>query len=467
MEQQQQTERPTNPRRRRRTKMQILKEVYLPVWIAGATAILLVILIIGSIVRGVQRGQYNKQLRQEAAIAAQQAQEQQDAEVEYILAESADMASHFDYRGAMDLIASFSGDSTSYPMLQTKYDEYSAAADQLVAWDNPADVLSLSFQMLVADPQRAYVDESYGVSYRENFVTVSEFQGILEQLYANGYILVSIDDIAIDSEPTTLYLPQGKKPLLLTQTNVNYYTYMTDGDGDRLPDKDGAGFASRLVFDANGNVTAEYITAQGETVTGPYDLVPILEAFVQTHPDFSYKKAKAVLAVSAYDGILGYRTAPSAETYFGADFRAVEIESATAMVQALKDLGYVFANYTYENEPYGSFTAEQIAQELDKWESEVTPILGQLDLFVFSRNSDLAEPETGYNDTRFDTIREHGYTRYLGFSGSAQGWCYAGSNYFRMGRTLVTGSALTENTLFTGIFDGASILDPARSTPES
>ena len=38
-----------------------------------------------------------------------------------------------------------------------------------------------------------------------------------------------------------LYLPQGKKPVIITQTQVNYNTYMVDGDGDKLPDKDGDG----------------------------------------------------------------------------------------------------------------------------------------------------------------------------------------------------------------------------------
>ena len=456
--------RPVNPRRRKRSKMQIFKESYLPVLIAGAAILLILILIIGSIVRGVQRAQYNNALRIEESLAAQEAQEQMDTEASNTLSRAAECASHFDYQQAMRLIEEFPGDAADYPELQAKYDEYSAAADMLVLWDNPADILSLSFQLLVADPGRAYTDEVYGTSYIQNFVTVSEFRAILQQLYDNGYILVSMDDIAIGAEPQTLYLPEGKKPLLLTQTNVNYYTYMTDGDGDRLPDKDGAGFASRLVFDANGNISCEYITAEGETVTGAYDLVPILESFVATHPDFSYKGAKALLAVTGYDGILGYRTAPSAATYFGAEYREEEITKAQEMVAALRRLGYDFACYTYENEPYGSFTQEQIDTELRKWAEEVTPVLGETDIFVFSRNSDLAEAKTAYSDARFDAVLSYGYSRYLGFSTDTQGWCFAGENYFRLGRTLVTGAGLTgDSSMFAGIFDADSVLDPARS----
>ena len=44
--------RPVNPRRRKRSKMQIFKEAYLPVVIAGAALLLIVIFIIGSIFVG-------------------------------------------------------------------------------------------------------------------------------------------------------------------------------------------------------------------------------------------------------------------------------------------------------------------------------------------------------------------------------------------------------------------------------
>lgn len=46
----------------------------------------------------------------------------------------------------------------------------------------------------------------------------------------------------------------------------------------------------------------------GTVTTGDYDLVPILEKFCEQHPDFSYKGARAVLAFTGYEGILGYRT---------------------------------------------------------------------------------------------------------------------------------------------------------------
>ena len=48
--------------------------------------------------------------------------------------------------------------------------------------------------------------------------------------------------------------------------------------------------------------------ADGTVVTGDYDVVPILDSFIKEHPDFSYHGRKGILAMTGYDGVLGYRT---------------------------------------------------------------------------------------------------------------------------------------------------------------
>ena len=84
---------------------------------------------------------------------------------------------------------------------------------------------------------------------------------------------------------------------MLSQDDVSYYHYM-DGDG----------FASKLVVDSNGEVKNEYIEDDGSVSTGDYDMVPLIDTFVKEHPDFSYHGRKGILAMTGYDGILGYRT---------------------------------------------------------------------------------------------------------------------------------------------------------------
>ena len=141
---------PTNPRRRKRSKMQIIKEDYLPVVISGLAIILVIIFIIGSIVRGIQGVQYRKRTEAEAALAAQQAQEQLEAEAASILEKAKALAMHFDYEGAMELIQSFSGQLCDFPELEEKYSEYEQASQELVLWDDPSKVANLSFQLLLA-----------------------------------------------------------------------------------------------------------------------------------------------------------------------------------------------------------------------------------------------------------------------------------------------------------------------------
>ena len=38
------------------------------------------------------------------------------------------------------------------------------------------------------------------------------------------------------------------------------------------------------------------------------DAVPLLNDYVKKHPDFSYKGQKAVVGLTGYEGVLGYRT---------------------------------------------------------------------------------------------------------------------------------------------------------------
>ena len=452
-------------RRRPKTRMQIFKENYLPAIIGCVTVIMIVIFLIGSIVRGIQKSQLKNQLMQQEAIAQEQAQIAMDAEAEAIINEAALYASQFDYQRAIACIDSFSGEITDYPEMEANYDAYQSAAEQLVLWDDPAAIVNLSFQMLMADPSRCYNNTTYGTSYNKNFVTVDEFQKILQQLYDNDFILVDIDDITDGNSSKELYLPEGKKPLTITQTNVNYYRYMVDGDGDWMPDSSGAGFATKLVINENGMISCEMVDADGTTVTGYYDLVPILESFITTHPDFSFKGARALLAVTGYDGIFGYRTSPEAAEKIGQAHYQQEVDNAKRIVSKLQQLGYDFACYTYENEPYGTFNAQQISDEIQKWSSEVTPILGETDIFVFSRNSDIENPNLPYTDDRFQVLKESGYTRYLGFCDADQSWFYSNEGYIRMGRILVTGSSMAYHPeWYSGLFDATEILDPDRGT---
>ncbi len=468
-----QAKRPVNPRRRKRTRAEIIKENYLPTIIIGVTIILCTIFIITAIVRAdAARKAHEKEVA--ASIAAQEElKRQQDALAASLLAQAENYAKAYDYQNAIDTIDSFTGDITAYPNLLDKLAEYKNLKSKLVLWNDPGQVVNLSFQVLIADSTRAYKDGTYSGAYNRNFVTINEFPKILEELYANNYILVSLDDIyesKTDSNGNTvystkdLYLPAGKKPLMITQTQINYYFYMTDGNGDKIPDARGAGFASKLILDENGKLTNTYIDASGNELVGAYDMVPLLENFVEAHPDFSYRGAKAVLAVTGFDGIFGYRTYAGAADTFGQAAYDTEVADAKKLVDALQKAGYEIACYTYSNIAYGTSSVNQIKADLKKWNNEVAPILGDVRTFVFAQNSDIGSRNAPYSGQSYNELRANGFGIFLGFANTdGSTWSYEGEQYVRMGRIMVSGSNMAHNgSWFDGIFDPSKVLDTNR-----
>lgn len=464
MDEQMNAPRSNNPRRKQRSKLQIIKEDYLPSIILLIGFVLIITFTIGSIVRSVQKKQYLKSQEQQAITESEVSKASLEAEAVALLEEAAVYAKNLDYKAALAVLDRFSGDMYAFPEFSAKYAEYAKLDANMVLWDDPSKVVSLSFQPLIADPVRAYANSVYGTSYYNNFVTVDEFTKILQQLYENGYMLIRHSDMVGEDGKMEIYLPNGKKPLLLTETHVNYNTYMIDGDGDKLPDKDGSGFASKLIVDENGNLSCEMVDNQGNVVTGAYDIVPILNSFVQTHPDFSYRGARAVLALTGYDGLFGYRTSKSALDYFGKAFHDQQIEGAKKVIEAVKNSGYELACYSYENEPYGTNSTDFIKNEMELWKEEVTPLLGEIKLFVFCRNSDIGENGVPYSGEKFEILQSYGFTDYMGFSKEGEYWFNDYGTYTRLGRVLVTGQNIASHPAwFEGIFDAYSIKDKARN----
>lgn len=444
-----------NPRRRRRDPRKELLRTYGPLALVAVLLILFIIFAVGS----VKRSNAKREAARHESLAAQESSLAEraawDAEAEALFAEASAVAAGYDYDRAIALIEGFSGSYYEYDDLATLMESCLRDREKLVAWNDPADIVNLSFNVLIADPDRAFADQENGNSYYKNFITVSEFTNIITQLHENGYVLVDLDDFIEASTTDTgvitytnkpIMLPQGKKPLVLTQTQVNYYSYMVDGNDDGTPDKDGAGFASRLILDANGNLTCEMVDRSGKTVTGAYDMVPILNTFIKAHPDFSYKGARAIVAVSGYDGIFGYR--------------GQDLERAKPIVDALRRDGYTIACYTYGNVAYGTISTKRVQEDLDSWQAQIAPLLEKTDVLVYAKNSDLE----AYSGEKFDALYGAGFRFFLGMCTNHESWLQMNSTYVRQGRILVNGANLEKNTYFyTGLFDPTTVADPSRS----
>lgn len=147
-----------------------------------------------------------------------------------------------------------------------------------------SEVLHLSFPVLSLDTAGS------GLS-------VSQFSLILEDLYAAGYVLIDPYELAARTEKgfasAQIMVPAGKKPLILSQYDVSYK------EGDKA-------HATALTKDASGRISCIYYDEYGSLITGAVDVVPIVESFIEAHPDFSYKGARGILGVTGYGGVLGY-----------------------------------------------------------------------------------------------------------------------------------------------------------------
>lgn len=463
-------------RRRKRDKKRIFKEVYLPAIIAGVALFLILSFIVGSVSNAITVMKNKDSQAQQEAQQQASAADAAEAQFKRLMAEAESLVDGYDYDGAIEKLEGYTGDNEKFrQQIDAKRAELSNAKNQLTEIKDVSSIANLSFHVLMADPSRACNKDVSGAelsgSYNKNFVSVEEFSRILNQLYAANYVLVDFDSFitsvpGVDGNSSffskSIYLPQGKKPIMITETMVNYFEYMVDPDKDGKLDGTGHGFANKLVVDASGEIKASYVDANGQTLVGNYDLVPVLEAFIQEHPDFSYQGARAILAVTGSEGVFGYRTNTSYVSRFGQAFYDNEVVEAKKVVEALRDKGYTIASYTYSNQDYRKMNTLQIQAEIKNWNDQIVPILGQVDTIVFARASDIE----AYSGTTFNVLYNDGLRFFLNSGSSPR--VDVNTTFIRQTRLMVTGESMAwYSSQFSDYFDCNVVLDVASrgSTP--
>ncbi len=456
---------PDAPRRRRRkTKAQVFKEVYLPPLLACVCLVLVMSFIIGALSNVIAEKKIKDDIEQ-SRVESSISQAELELQASQVVAqEAALLAAGYDYEAA---IAKLDTLGKNLPQdLATKRAEYVNAQSALMEYKDPSLIPNLSFHVLIEDMTRALKDTEFGGSYNRNFVTTSEFSKILQQLYDNGYVLVDFDSFIGSStdvngnekyEIIPMYLPADKKPVMITETMVNYFNYMVDSNEDGVADAQGDGFANKLVVDANGDIKAEYISADGQTLIGNYDLVPILEDFIKAHPDFSYRGARAILAVTGHEGVFGYRCNTSYIGSKGQSYYDQEVAGAKKIASALRAKGYTLASYTYANKNYFNYNATTITADMNKWTTEVTNVIGDMNVFVFAQKGNLSD----YTGGSFDVMYKSGYRFYIANATNAtSATTTVNQTYVRQNRLMVTGESMQWNpSWFTGLFNPSAVLE--------
>ena len=384
-----------------------------------------------------------------------------------VLAEADALAVTYDYDGAIQVLESYP-EYAEEPAVIEAIASYKETQSTLVRID-PGEVTHIFFHSLIMDNAKAFDGDYDSAGYNQVMTTKQEFLSILEQMYERGFVLVKMHDIAheeTDADGHTSFvagnimLPPGKKAAVISQDDVCYYEYM-EGDG----------FAKRMIIGEDGKPTCEMVMDDGSISVGSYDLVPLLEDFISEHPDFSYRGARAVLAFTGYQGVLGYRTDPEYKdtnpTY------EEDLEAVRQVAQCLRDNGWELASHSWGHINHHDRDLTSIKTDADKWETRVESLIGETDIILYPFGADVGDWKPYASDNeKFKYLYKLGF-RYFCNVDSSQYWVQINDKYMRQGRRNLDGYRMyydlpetnPTKTYLDDLFDVTTVFDPDRPTP--
>ena len=299
----------------------------------------------------------------EEAAAEQARQEELNARREEAIARAEKLRSQYFYDEA---IAALADEEIDDDNVEAELAAIRAEKDSLV--DYTGDVPHIFFHSLIVYPELVFTDKATPMGgYNSGFSEKAELEKILPQLYERGYVLYDLDalwemtDSGMQRKP--ILLPPGKTPLILSVDDVAY----AYGDG----------FAQQLFVDENGELMYRVNNPQGGVDIVPDgDVMGVVDAFVEQHPDFSYRGHKGTIALTGFQGAFGY------------DYDEPEqAEQIRTVAAALKADGWNFASHSYTHNRVNNFygpgcSVEKISYDINKWVDHVVPCIGETRLFI-------------------------------------------------------------------------------------
>ena len=241
----------------------------------------------------------------------------------------------------------------------------------------------LFFHPVIAYPELAFDGDTQENGLDDYMLTAGEYKKILASLYEKDYVLVDINSVWSQEEGedgphmvrNTLCLPEGKKPLVLSFDDTNYYPYMLEN-----------GFAHKLIIGEDLKIASWGRDPAGnEVVSRDLDAIPILDKFVEEHPDFSPFGAKGCLSLTGYEGILGYRTQTDTQTWDGAKEanRQKEREAVLPIVEELRRTGWTFGSHTWGHIRLGDGNQERIEADTRRGMDVVGSLVGETAILFY------------------------------------------------------------------------------------
>lgn len=390
------------------------------------------------------------------------------------IAQAGILARGYDYEQAISLLQQIEGYEND-TQVANLLAEYETAKSTLVEFPI-SDVTHIFFHTLINNCEKAFDGDYNSSGYNQVMTTVEEFNLIMQQMYDRGYVLVELSDMAgyVTAEDGSLVwsekkimLPEGKKAFVLSQDDVSYYEYM-DGDG----------YPKRLCIGEDGRITNEVIEDDGSATYGSFDMVPLLEDFIAAHPDFSYKGARGYLALTGYDGILGYRTAEKYKESLGMEEWQRQVDECKKVVNQLLAQGWEFASHSWGHLNLGQIGWNSFVSDTTKWEEQVRPLLEnngayKVDTMIYAFGNDIGSwtPYTTDNE-KFTYLYNLGFRYYCNVDSNPT-WVQNNNElqYLRQGRRNLDGQRMwqcltnPENNLLADLINVEEVFDSRRPTP--
>lgn len=445
--------------KRRREKMKKRRQREKILKAAGCAAVLALIVGVSTFATnalGLKDGKKKIETESDSAAVKETEKESPNAR---ILEEAELLAAGYDYDAAVEKIQSVSGYAQDAE-LTAAIAEYTSAKAGCVAVDVDS-VPHIVYQSLLNEPavslNAAAVGEDTVSTLDFWMATVDEFDRITQQMYNNGYVIVRMRDLVVESTDAdgnvtftrneNLMLPQGKKAVVISVDDLNYYHSYEK-----------AGFPDRLVLDAAGDVKCHYVKSDGTEEVGDFDVVPRLNSFLEEHPDGAYRGARGTIALSGYNGVFGYRTDTAYKTRenLSADQNAwlaanpdfdwdQEVAEAKKIAEALKASGWEFASHTWGDLNVSDSSLETLQEDNEKWVNTVGNIVGETDTVMFTGGSDIGDWHDYTTDNaKFNYYKSEGYNFFCNVDGSVPYWIQIRESYVRQARINLGGYMLKQ-----------------------
>ncbi|MBN1501009.1 MAG: hypothetical protein JW982_12685 [Spirochaetes bacterium] len=307
-------------------------------------------------------------------------------------------------------------------------------------------IYNVFFHPLIIYPQYAFDNDRYHNWLSDWFVTYNEAKNMIEDLYENGFVLVTVEDlvdqVSDDDTGKTVFrrrklkLPDDKKPLLLSIDDLNFYKNTIHN-----------GTAFKLFIDDDGKLSEKVYNGSSIEIMRGRSFITLIDEFVDKHPDFSFSGKKGLIALTGMDGILGYRSNSSKK----------EVRAARKVADYLKNAGWYFASHTYSHINIRKNDAAYIEIDDLKWKNEVSSITGETGHFVFPLGSSPSE-----NSRQFDYLLKSGYSFF--WSVGVDQEFRVEKNYIFMNRLAADGKCVTgKYGDVSGLFNIKKAVDPLRT----